>query len=212
MLLDVFYKNATEIIERKEEPEVVLDLVRGFPAVDVVYEDHIKQGGIHAYSRALRVFGLTKDENAKNIMWWNEESTWKHGYREFFKNAWTFAEDVFGNQFMFDSKGVAWLDIETGELKFLCSTFSQWIKLINDDSDFYTGEPIARIWEEAYPEEPLTGMYHLCPVQLFVCKGDYTLENLWRSAAQGHMAMNASIAQQIKDLPDGTKIELTFED
>jgi len=83
-----------------------------------------------------------------------------------------FAEDVFGNQFLFNHSGVVWLEVETGKLRGLCNTFSEWMALIVRDIDFYTGAWLARAWEKSHPDEPLTGMYHLAPLTLFVCGGE----------------------------------------
>jgi hypothetical protein len=212
MFVDDLWKNADAVFESKGDCELALPLVTKFAGADVAYEQVLERGGIHAFSKALRLFGLTEHENAKNILWWNEPSTWKAEYHDFFTDAWAFAEDVFGNQFMFDHSGVVWLELETGRLRWLCRTFSEWVALVLKETDFYTGARFAQAWEEAHPDESLTGMYHLAPLTLFVCGGQYDIENLWRCAAHGHMAMNASIARQIKHLPNGTKIEITFED
>jgi hypothetical protein len=212
MVVDKFWKNARDVFDRKQSLERVWELVGKFPGVDTAYGVVLERGGIHVFSRALRVFGLTEDPRAKSLLWWNEPATWKSEYRDFFSDSWAFAEDVFGNQFMFDDKQVVWLQVETGELKPICATFTEWIQLVLGDAEFYTGARIAQAWEQAHPDEPLTGMYHLCPVKLFVCGGEYDLQNLFRLPAEHNMVLKADIARQIKNVPNGTEIEFRFED
>ena len=129
----------------------------------------------------------------------------------FFADIWAFAEDVFGYQFLFNKDGVGRLDIETGEIRHLCNSFADWISLVLEDPDFYSGMSVAKEWEISRPDEPVTGKHHLCPVTLFVCGGKYQIDNLFRIESVSHLKVKAQIAEQIRDLPDGTPIEFTFE-
>jgi len=210
MLLDDILKHADEIFERVQHLDYELPL-RIFPGADKTYQRLLKIGGIHAFSRALRIFGLTKNSNAKNIIWWNEPRVWKLKCRGFFLDAWSFAEDVFGNQFMFNKDAVVWLQLETGELQYICGSFKEWLSVINTDINFYTGASIARAWDKTHTNEKITGMYHLCPLKLFVCGGSYTIDNMFRYSVFEHMSLKAKIAQQIRNSPDGAQIELSFE-
>lgn len=212
LLLDKLWSEADTVFKSSESIEKVLSEISKFDAVDAAYKEVLNRGGIHVFSRSLRIFGLTNSKDAKNISWWNESKTWKSEYRDFFTDVWAFAEDVFGNQFLFDNSGVVWLELETGKLKWLTHTFTEWISLINKKTNYYTGASVSEAWQKAHPDEPLTGMYHLCPVTLFVCGGEYEIGNLFRFDAKDHMSIKAKIARQIKDLPNGSKIEIAFED
>lgn len=203
---------ADKIYDRKYEATNILSIIKNYPAADKAYEEVLNIGGIHVFCRSLRIFGLSEHDEALNIQLWNDKSTWKDGYRVFFTEAWSFAEDVFGNQYLFNKNGVEWLDIETGKLTYLCKTFSDWLQMIEEETDYYTGSSISNCWNQTHPEEAITGEYHLCPIKLFVCGGEYEIDNLFRTEAKEHMEMMASIANQIKDLPDGTPIEFTFDD
>ena len=213
MLLDKLLKSSDQVFKSTVSIDLpkALDSFSKFPAVDTEYENIIKIGGIHVFYRALRIFGFTSDQKAKNIFWWNKTSTWKRKYKKLLANTWAFAEDVFGNQFLFDSTGIVWLNSESGELKCMCKTFTEWIEIILDDIDFYTGRSIARSWEKKHPDQELTGQYLLCPVVPFICGGEYIISNLFRCDAQKCMLLKAEISRQIRGLPDGTKISINFK-
>jgi hypothetical protein len=213
MLFDKLIEYSNEIFESsiKKEASEIKPSYSDFPAADYVYEEVIKMGGIHAFSKSLRIFGFTSDKHAKNIIWWNKDSTWKYEYKKFFRNAWAFAEDIFGNQFLFDQSGVAWLNSESGETQHLCKTFSEWIEMLFANINFYTGMSIKQDWEKANPDQELTGQYLLCPTIPFILGGEYKIDNLFRIEGQKCMLLKAKIAQQIRNLPDGTKITINFQ-
>jgi len=212
MLLDSLWKYSEETFERSEPFEPVLKMIREFPSADDEYKECISRGEMYAFCKSLRIFGLTNESKARNILKWNSPDTWKSEYQGFFTDVWSFAEDVFGFQYLFDHKGVVQLNIETGELQFLCKTFSEWMRLILKETKFYTGYPIAKKWNKAHPDEIISGQYHLCPVVPFICKGSYEIDNLFLMKAQENLQVKAQIAQQIKNVPDGTKIKITFTD
>ena len=212
MILDSLWKYSEETFELSEPFEPVLKLIHDFPSVDDEYKECLSRGEMYAFSKSLRIFGLTNDSEARNILKWNNPDTWKSWYKGFFTDVWSFAEDVFGFQYLFDRNGVVQLNIETGELQSLCKTFSEWIHLILKETKFYTGYPIAERWNETHPDEIITGKLHLCPIIPFVCGGNYDMENLFLLDALKCLSLKADIARQIKDLPDGTQIKFNFVD
>jgi len=212
MLIDELLHNADVTFDYTSELELALSTIEKYPGVDDVYRKVLSKGGFHAFSRSLRVFGLTQHNDAKNILWWNEPTTWKFEYRDFLKEVWSFAEDVFGNQFLFDLNGLFWLNNETGELTYLCDTFSQWLSIIKKDILYYTGAKFALDWHKIHPDEILTGKFYLCPIIPFVCGGDYDVKNLFRYDALKCLSLKADFARQIKNLPNGTQIKFTFVD
>jgi hypothetical protein len=210
-LLDNLWNKSEEKFSRLDGIDSVYKTVHDFSGVDDHYRECLNRGGVHVFSKALRIFGLTSDERAQNIVKWNNPNSWKKEYKTFFADAWAFAEDVFGCQYLFDSKGVIRLDIETGELTSLCAKFTEWIALILDEPNFYSGASIAKQWSDVHPEEPLTGKYHLSPITPFVCGGTYDLDNFFRVNSVENLQFKANFANQIKDLPDGSQIKFSFE-
>lgn len=191
--------------------ENIIKLLQDYPAADEEYVNYLKIGGLHVFSKSLRIFGLTNDKNALNVLYWNNPDTWKKEYNGFFHDIWSFAEDVFGYQYAFGRTGVLHIDIETGKTKEICRTFSEWIEVILHDIDYYTGFSVAQLWEKEKINEPLSGIYHLCPITPFVCGGKYEIDNLFRCEARKHLRIMSQLAKQIRDLPDGTQITIDFE-
>ena len=211
MVIDEIWNLCDESFSRSGDVEAVVNVIKEYPAFDAEYAECLNRGGVHVFSNALRIFGLTNHKEAQNILRWNSPDTWKKGYASFFAGVWAFAEDVFGYQFLFSQNGIVQLDIETGELKEVCTSFGQWAKTVLDNVDYYTGCSVAEKWNEEKPKEILTGKYHLCPATLFVCGGRYELDNLFRMDSIHHLHVKSQIAEQIKNLPDGTEIEISFE-
>jgi hypothetical protein len=210
MKLNKLLKHCDQIFERDSDILLVSRKISYFSGVDFLYREVLDIGGIHAYSRALRVFGLTNCSEAKNIIWWNEPETWKAEYKGFFDNIWAFAEDIFGNQFVFYKNGIGWLEVETGAIRPICKTFSEWIGILLKDVNYYTGSSLAESWQKSHHTEPLNGMYHLCPIKPFVCGGKYDINNVFRCDAKENLSLKAEIAQQIHKLPEGTEIRINL--
>lgn len=211
MKLDNLWDISDRVFKNIANEKDVIDLIRDYPSFDDEYAECLNRGGAHVFSGALRIFGLTDDIDAQNILKWNNPETWKKEYKSFFNDIWVFAEDIFGYQFLFNKNGIGRLDIETGEIEILCKTFTSWISIILDKPDYYSGSSVAAKWARTFPKERLTGRYHLCPITLFVCGGKYEIDNLFRIESIKNMKIKAQIAEQIKDLPDGTPIEFSFE-
>jgi len=72
------------------------------------------------------------------------------------------------------------------------------------DYPFRTGHPLARAWQAK--NSPLRPGMRLLPKLLFVCGGQYEVENLYPLDDVQGMPFRASIANQIRDLPHGAEI------
>jgi hypothetical protein len=211
MKIDQLWNNSEEQFERSGDIKDILRVVGDYPSYDEEYAECLSRGGIHLFSKALRIFGLTNHKDARNILRWNNPDIWKSGYALFFKDVWAFAEDVFGFQYLFYKEGVGQLDIETGKINLLCKTFKDWIALVMENRNYYSGFSVAQEWGKVHADEPLTGAYHLSPVTLFVCNGGYEIDNFFRIEAEQNLCVKAQIARQLKDVPDGTQIKFKFE-
>jgi hypothetical protein len=92
----------------------------------------------------------------------------------------------------------------------MADTLEEWCKKILENYNFLTGHQLAHDWQSKYGK--LAYKKRLIPKQLFVLGGEFTIENLGDVDALESMQYRGSIAQQIKDLPDGSKIDMKITD
>jgi len=152
---------------------------------------------------------LTHENDIYSVLEWNDPRLWKSSYRnnETLK-ALFFAEDAFGCQFGFFEDQICFFDPETGEFDFLCKSFDDWCELIVSNYRLHTGYELMHEWQsENGSIEP---GFRLCPKLLFVLGGQYEVDNLYPIPALDGMLMRADIANQIRDLPNGTKLRISI--
>lgn len=167
------------------------------------------RNGFYVYESALLVRPLCNTSKPLGIFEWNAISLWKAEYSSELADALFFAEDVFGGQFGVFRGQIITLDPETGEFSPLCSTLSEWAREVIDNHDFRTGHTLAHAWQSQNGPLP-TGM-RLVPKTPFVCGGAYDLENLCALEDVNGMLFRASLARQIRDVPDGAPIVFKLE-
>jgi len=170
----------------------------------------IKANGFYAYKSALHVFSTHTAPAEINLEDWNKEGLWRSAYQGLADNCLFFAEDVFGGQFCIKNDEIYAFDPETGGMEYLASDIEGWANVIFEDYEMLTGYPLAHDWQELNGRIPSGS--RLLPKIPFVAGGDFTLANLYLSDAVDGMKFRAEIAVQIKDLPEGARIELNFSD
>jgi len=92
----------------------------------------------------------------------------------------------------------------------MSSSLGAWANEVMADYHFRTGYPLAHEWQMA--NAPLVRGMRLLPKVPFVCGGKYEAENLYSLTDVKGMSFRASIANQIRDLPDGAEIVLKNTD
>lgn len=155
------------------------------------------------FSKALHIYGVS-DDNFHNIKFIN--TFFKSKFDFINKDLVLFACDLFGNQFCFDNNSVVFLNIETGETEYIAKNFEDWIDVLLDDYNYYTGVQILNEWEELMA--PLKISDRFIPIKPFVLGGEYSPKNMRTIDFFETIEYNSSIAKQIFNLPDGTPIEL----
>jgi hypothetical protein len=125
-------------------------------------------------------------------------------YAEDLSESLFFAEDVFGGQYCIRQGKVFTFDPETGVFEALSSTLGEWADEILSDYQFRTGYSLAHAWQSNNLK--LRPGMRLLPKVPFVIGGKFEVENLYSIADAKGMAFRASIANQIRNLPDGAKI------
>ncbi|MUV04514.1 hypothetical protein GN157_12415 [Flavobacterium rakeshii] len=155
--------------------------------------------GGYFFNSALHLYGFNTEDNHDikhvNRLLLNE-------YGSIFEGLYSFGEDIFGNQFCFSAKGVFFFNIEIGEKDFLCLTFDEWLFMLENETDYLTGQ----IFSDIIINHEL----RLCPKIPFVTGGEYKKENLRSMNFPDYIIINANIARQIYNLPDGTSVTINI--
>ena len=101
-------------------------------------------------------------------------------------------------------------DAETGQTTFLADSIEAWADLILSDYSDQTGWQLAHDWQALHGPLPLGK--RLMPKIPFILQGKYSLDNLYVGSPLEGMTFKGDLAMKIRDLPEGTKIELPVID
>lgn len=170
-----------------------------------------ERNGFFAFESALLVRpGFVQAGPVLDSRAWNQTSLWKITYESLQPAAFFFAEDVFGNQFGIESDQVIRFEAETGEIESFASSLEEWAAKILTDFNYHTGCPIARVWQEKHGS--LEQGNRLVLKQPLVLGGKIVLENIlcWNDVKA--MRARGSLAEQIKDVPDGGQVVFKYTD
>ena len=167
-----------------------------------------EKNGFYVFESALHVFPSISSDNQIGIIEWNETSLWKTYYNFDLSNVTFFAEDIFGNQFCIKDKTICLFDVESMSFEYLATSMEEWAELIIYNYDMLTGFKVAHEWQQLNGVLPTK--QRLLPKIPFILGGEYSLNNLYTSDAIEGMRFRASIANQIKDLPDGVPIKISI--
>jgi hypothetical protein len=165
-----------------------------------------EKNGFYAFEGALHVFPASDESIPQNLLDWNQDRSWRSHYGGLTDGALFFGEDLFGGQFAIKDDGIQRFDPETGSFELMVSEFDEWAERILVDYEVETGYPLAHAWQQEHGRLP-EGK-RLVPTTPFVLGGDFELENLNVLDAGEGMKLRASVARQIADLPDGTKVQI----
>lgn len=164
----------------------------------------VRKNGFYAFESALHVFSSNSCDLDVGVDCWNNSSLWRSEYDDMANGCLFFAEDLFGDQFCIKNNAVHKFDSETGSVEFISDNLFGWSDRIMSDYHTLTGYSVAHEWQARHGIIPIGS--RLLPKIPFVAGGDYGLENLVVCDAVESMKYKASIARQIRSLPDGSKI------
>lgn len=162
------------------------------------------KNGFYAYESALLVRPLNNACPPLGLQEWNAYDLWKMNYTENFSEVLFFAEDVFGGQYCINQNKICTFDPETAAFEAMSSSLGEWASDVMADYQFRTGFPLAHAWQ--IKNSPLLPGNRLLPKIPFVCGGKYDVENLYSITDVKGMLFRASLANQVRGLPDGAKI------
>ncbi len=163
------------------------------------------KNGFYAFESALHVFHGNPAENYA-VERWNSVDLWRNEFSDMAHGLWYFAEDIFGEQFAVDRDVIVRFNPETGEKIVHSETLEQWAVSILNDFNQETGYELAHEWQAAH--RALKVGERLLPKIPFVLGGEYSVGNLYPSDSINGMRFRAAIARQLRDVPDGSTIEL----
>lgn len=168
------------------------------------------KNGFFVFESALHVFPVGKFEQMLTLESWNDKQLWRNEYHALIPSDMVFfAQDIFGNQFGIDSSGVSIFYSEFAEIEPLSKDLHEWMELLLNDWKALSGYELCHRWQEI--NGPLREGERLIPKIPFVLGGKYSLENLYTGSILEAQRFRGSLALQIANIPDGSKIELKIQ-
>jgi hypothetical protein len=167
-------------------------------------------GGFY-YGKALQLYGFSKREPFNNLE--NINQLLLSEFNDIIlKGEIAFAQEIFGNQFMFDTLNdkIIFFNIETGEKEIVADSFLDWVDIVLSDIDYYTGRNVEKSWVNINTEELLFSQ-RLCSKLPFILGGDYVVDNLHPVSYPDYIRINSNIAKQVYNLPNGTEFTLKIK-
>lgn len=168
----------------------------------------IVNGG-YFYNNSFHIYGISEKLDFHDLRFM--DNFFHESYQEIVKGMKFFAEDVFGNPFAFLNNKVYLFTIETAEIECLAENFKDFIKLLYEDLDYLTGITLAAELSQN-DNKSLTKGKRLSAKQPFIIGGEYKLNNLYLKDFKKNITYNSSIAKQVYNVPDGTKIKIVTKD
>lgn len=167
------------------------------------------RNGFYAFESALHVRSTADAPPELGLEAWNNTAQWINCYDGLADDLFFFAEDVFGVQFCTDGNVIFTFDPETGATEEFSTSLSQWCDSLLDDFRLATGQPLAHEWQRLNGQLP-KGCRLVAKVP-FVLGGAYEVTNLYALNTADSLRWRATIAQQIRGLPDGAQLRLSVE-
>lgn len=201
------------------------------PGVEHEHQDALAsmldiKNGFFAFDSALHVFshgevfshgagrgadrGEDRIDPGLDIKAWNAEDPWRASYGDLAEGLFFFAQDVFGSQFCLSEQGVLLWDAETGSAEVIAADLEGWARAVLDDADHLTGRPLVHDW--FFGGGVLRPTERPVPRTPFVLGGEHSADNLAALDSIEGMRFRGDPAVRLRDLPDGTDVQLEFED
>ena len=162
--------------------------------------------GVSVFAGGLRVFGATTSL-LHSIAEWNQELLWRFEYKGLCHGLTFFAEDVFGNQFGFTGAGEIFrFHAETGDREAGGRNFCDWLDRTLAEPEEELSLWLLNDWNRS--GIPVQLSQHLCPKVPFLAHGPYECSNLYTCDRVESMRFKGGVADQIRNFPTGTTIEI----
>ncbi|NWJ44709.1 MAG: SMI1/KNR4 family protein [Chloroflexi bacterium] len=168
----------------------------------------LQKNGFFAFESALHVFPVGNTLHTYNLQRWNSETLWRSEYSDMAEGFLFFAQDAFGEQFGLKDGYVWRFNPETGDSVQISSSLEEWAGLLLSDYEYETGYIFAHEWQNR--KGRLLADHRILPLVPFVAGGKYELTNFYSENMVAGMKSRANLARQIRDLPNGSPIQIKF--
>lgn len=192
------------------EPDFLLlskykHLVKDSAYFDFLLESH--NGGFF-YKQSLHIYSYSHNREFNDIEQVN--LAMKKEYGEIAKGLVSFGQDLFGNQFCFDTtegNRIVFFNTESGKKEDMAADFPGWIEMIYKHFGYYIGLKLISEWRM---RNDLSFSQRLVPKIPFISSGDFSIANLQTGNFPDYLAAYAGIAKQVHHLPEGTTVKVAF--
>lgn len=163
--------------------------------------------GGYFYQRALHFYGFDKTTNYHDILPINASIQKLYSNFSFANGFFSFGCDALYNQYGFYNGSIVMLDIYSGEAEEISGSFNDFIVKLENESNYYTAKPLLAEYE--LRNGKLANGERLAAVIPFPLGGEFDIANLYTLPQDKLLEFAASIANQLKDLSDGSNVILS---
>lgn len=117
-----------------------------------------------------------------------------------------FAVDIFGFFYLINQDAIYHMETEDGKLQYIAEDINGFLLKLIENGDYYSGQSFLQAWEEENP--PLKAGERLVAKKPFIFGGEFELDNLYNQSLEKIIPWYASLHEQLKDVEDGTMIQL----
>lgn len=165
------------------------------------------KNGFLAFESALHIFASVDTDTAQGIPYWNGSRGWSI-YDDLDLSGYTFfAQDIFGFPYAISDKGIVCkFDPESGLMKAHSGSLEEWAGVILEKYNYETGWQVVHEWQ--IKNHPIDFTYRLLPQKPFIIGGEFKAENMKAIPSSQVAITYFHLYKQVKDIPDGTSIEI----
>ena len=180
-------------------------LIKDHTYFDFVIES---QNGGFFYNQSLHIYSYSHNRDFNDIE--NINGLLKQEYGEMFEGLESFGQDLFGNQFCFDtsSKKIVFFTTETGKREVISTDFTDWLDVLYKHFGYYLGLTLLKDWQF---HNRLAFNQRLYPKMPFVAGGEFKTDNLYAATFPDFIKAYISIARQVHHFPEGTRVKIEIK-
>ncbi|MCW3087229.1 MAG: hypothetical protein JWQ78_615 [Sediminibacterium sp.] len=192
------------------EPDFMLLSVYKDLIHDPAYFDFIieSQNGGFFYKQSLHIYSYSHNRDFNDIAYVNDFLA--REYAEMFEGLRAFGQDLFGNQFCFDTadKKIVFFNTETGKRETIANDFIDWLQVLYRHFGYYVGLTLLKEW---LSRNQLSFNQRLCPKTPFVAGGEFKVSNLYTGNFPDFLLSYVMIARQVYHFPEGTTVKIEIK-
>jgi hypothetical protein len=163
----------------------------------------LKKNGCFLFSKSVHIYSDIQLDEVNRLL--------REKYDDLFNDEIgivSFAQDIFGVQFVYNENGIFACDLDTGETQIISESFYHWLDLIFYNKESF-GSDISNAWIKKNGE--IDDKQRLVPKLPFCLGGKYEVENLVPMGFQDMVDFYYQFYITTKDVPDGKEIRISFE-